>query len=481
MFVALDKDYHLVDVKQGIEKSIFYCPCCLEPVHFVRSQKKVWYFRHNKLIGEKKRQECELFSSNLSFSYEIDLEEECNRKIRLQLHRGDKTHFSLLFPKLTKGQTLRQEDNKSYFHVTIEETKQQISSVNLMHNCETNFLPVSLCDSYTISISEEVIDNAITEIYQGGYYPLQKPALFKPIAGRIIHIPYVDITIQDEFYILSRQMLFFAQDIHVLETEKLNTFTLYKCVMNDAFSTDCISWFKRVLSKNLLPSSYHLDVIKPVKFIRGDGLFQIQQANLELNLAFTGKQNEQQLLKIKHPNEQITYQKVTPGIVKLQLPQYGIYQISVALQRGPWLTINQVKKLTTFDVVSPSWLINNEEVIFRQNIIKGEQFVTKSVFPICYYSGSTKSHGKKTVFDFKEEMVASIPYLWSVKLRKPKLDIKLDFQELLFFYKTQAELVKVDSVTYQSILARIEASKHRQLLTFVRSYPNMIPKRFIDR
>ncbi|MFF6016214.1 hypothetical protein [Lysinibacillus fusiformis] len=481
MFVALDQNYRLVEAKQGMERAIYYCPCCLESVHFVRSQKKVWYFRHNKAVGENEREECELYSSGLSISNEIDLEEQSNGNLRLQLHTGEKKHLSLLFPKLTKEQTIRQENMGSYFNVTLEETKQQISSVHLMNHSETNFLPVRLCDSYTVTISENVKDSAIKKVYQGVYYPLQKPVFFKPIAGRIIHIPYENITIQDEFYILSREPLFFPQDINVLEKETLDTFILYKCVMDDVYSIDCISWFKRILGKNLLPSSYHIDVIQPVKFIQGAGLFQVQQTNLMLNISFNGKHKNQEILKIKHPNGQITHQKVAPGIIKLQLPQQGIYQLSIALLRGAILTIKRVEKLTIPEMNSPSWIINNQEVIFRLNDLKGERFVTKSDYPLNYYNGSTKGQSKETVFDFKDEMIATIPYLWTIRLRKPIQEITLDFQELLFLYKTQAELMKVDTLLYRSILTKIQESNKRQLFTFMRGYPNMLPKRFIDR
>ena len=198
-----------------------------------------------------------------------------------------------------------------------------------------------------------------------------------------------------------------------------------------------------------------------------------------LNLSFTGKSKELELLKIKHPNGQITHQKVTPGIIKLQLPQQGIYQLSVALLRGAILTIERVEKLTPPEIDIPNWSINNQQIIFQSNDLKGEQFETKSDYPLFYYKGSTKRQGKETIFNFKDEMIATIPYLWTIRLQKLNKKISLDFQKLLFFYKTQAELMKVDTLLYQGVLKEIEEANQRQLLTFMRGYPNMLPKRFL--
>src|SRR5690606_12631582 len=115
------------------------------------------------------------YCGGLPTTNEIDLEEQSNGKLRLQLQRDAKTQFSLLFPKLTKEQTICQENLETYFNVIIKETMQQISSVHLMYHSGENSLPVQLCNSYTIKTSEDVKDKEIKEKYHGVYYPFQKP------------------------------------------------------------------------------------------------------------------------------------------------------------------------------------------------------------------------------------------------------------------------------------------------------------------
>lgn len=406
----------------------YFCLNCGSDVIFARGEKYRPYFRHLNAKNHHEVLQCENYCSRFGMIIDDyvkmnESELQTRSQVRLELCKIDKEwKLYLRFPVIKPEFHAVIDREQLYFKVKCEEEEQEFSSLRLLGFDDAYKMPVSIRDTYTITVSNPSLEEQLQLKISGIYKPFQrKTLLFKFLQGCLLHIPYQNVMLNGRFFLLTKIPLSFPSELIQNQMHKLEDYLLYDLQMPEKMSRNLRDWFSRILKINLLTATCHLDLLEPNSFRLLHGLVEVTNDSATILLTCNGSKPDVNWIMIIDPYGRRQVIQRNEQIFQVSLPNLGLYVVYLLNQRGEMFEIRRVPNIV-HETCNPLVVaVNGKQRLFSETTFSDRRIRLTSNCPVTIYSLEGKPCSLKPTEDLELDGVTRVhvPYVWSIKRQMP--------------------------------------------------------------
>ena len=430
MELAMTSDGQRIHARFAVKGVPYWCLNCGSDVIFARGEKNRPHFRHPSAKKRHEVLQCENYVSN--FSKDMDYlkinenELQTRSQVRLELCNDDgKWNLYLRFPVIKSDFHSLIDREQLYFQVCCVEEEHEFNSIHLLGFDGAYKIPVRVRDAYTISVSNPDIERRLQLKISGVYQPFEgKTLLFKFLQGSLLHVPYQNVMLNGRFFILSKSMLEFPQELIQIQMHKMEDYVLYDLQIPDEVSPFLIDWFSRVLKINLVSATSHLDLLEPSVFRLNNGLTEVKEDSVKLLLTFKGSKPNVNWITVIDPDGKRQVIHKSERIIEVSLPKLGLYVIYLINQRGEMFEVRRVPNIVHGTCKPLVVVANNQQLMFSETTFSEQRIRLTANCPVTVYPTDGKPYALERPDNVELDRVARVhvPFVWSVKRQAPTSD-----------------------------------------------------------
>jgi hypothetical protein len=499
---ALNQLGQLVHAKDALKYGMIYtCPYCGAKVIKVEGKKQSPHFRHERgQVSEN----CELYIKSLTSSFNPnDYSTILNRPFITFEPSSEDWKLFIKFPYLTTSQAAKCDRYNLHFKIKCNEMNSYISSAQLWLNSSDNKLQIIPKNGYSFSFERQD--------YQDCYYKLglnwpkyiqgfkNNIYLFQLINNEFCMMEPRELSLNDTFYMMSREKVKFPNELHVETLNKKYGWFAYKLQLPSLLTDELIGWFQQ-LGYCLKPPYYYLDILKPSTFGRKNNAILIEDRECIIQISF--RDFTQQIYTLVHILPDYTSKEylLSDRYFKLALNKEGFHTFYIKNHEGKMLHLYFGEKISTYFPIeydSRITIDNQKLTLFKEKEIRkfGSINVLKdSLFH--YWIKEKNKFPKKSdnINNYSHQFIEKIfiPGIWTFHFSSggndSSFEIKwnniliayIQFEQQNSYCISNEEYAKLKSLI-KNINDRILQSKLTYYSNLYRNHVPVIVKKLIER
>lgn len=481
--------------------AIYTCPCCGANVFKAEGIVQSAHFRHERGQGSE---QCELYVKSLTSSFNPnDYSTMLNRPfITFESSSMDWKLF-ITFPYLTPSQAAECDLHNLHFKIKCNEMNSFISSAQLWPNSNENKLQIIPKEGYSFSFERKD--------HQDCYYKLglnwpeyirgfkNNVYLFQLVNNKFRMMEPRELSINDTFYMMSRERIKFPNEIHVETLNKKYGWFAYKLQLPSLLTDELIRWFQQ-FGYHLKPPYYYLDILKPSTFGRKNNAFLIEDRECIIQISF--RDFTQQIYHLVHIQPDYTSKeyRLSDSYFKITLNKEGFHTFYIKNHEGKMLHLYFGEKITTYFPIeydSRITIDNQKLTLFKEKKIRKSRSINvlkDSLFP--YWIKEKNKFPKKldNISNDSHQFIEKIfiPGIWTFHFSSDGNDspYEINWNNILLAYMQleQSKSYWISNAQYanfKSLLKNIDnkvlQSKLAYYLNLYRNQVPMIVKKLIEK
>ena len=440
---AVDRYLNRVSIEDAVKEEEYCCPKCLEPLTLATGVKMRKHFRHHQKADPAIVQHCEDYTKSDQFILSPYFREKrAEQQLRLILKESEDMEeytFFLQFPLLEGEQIVKMDVNDYYFSFEVQD--QCLSSKKLVLEGD-NRLQVELDTSYLIQV-KNMRKMRLLEYPQlkDMYKPIEEgPVLFKKIKREWKSIHYEQVVASDEFYIVSQNPLLFIKDIRY-KVAKKGKFLIYRCYVERGLTPAVKEWFIKYTRYVIEPAQSYIDLIKPQRFLKHNGVYLVEQPNVRFEVHHKGLYHLKDHLEIRNIDDQtVTERRIfDEEYGRLNLSKGSVYMLHLILAKSEPLLVKYVDKITYPTIDYPKIKVN-EKVICKTSILSNKELYQINPcgkdLQVETEVGLYKIGKENKQYELERFLQVNVPYNFSVFLQRPLFKVSPDDFSTIFWKRT---------------------------------------------